>query len=274
MFTRRTTCRIADDCRFDRSLCCRGACASGRPAERYFSGVTRTIRRWIRTRRAAGDRSARFHGIVRRRLAKVSCSSKWATRLQRCRDGDTARPNHSFPETLCASACWPIGSNFASIGITRSSGREIGGVAETQSGADDLTLGFKIALTEQQGCLPETAIILQMSVPTGGDAFTSDEVLPGVQLSVHLGPQRGVVVRRLDGDQWRQSTTKRAIRVPSSPSRCRWDTRGTRRLAATPSGTCCRRLAPTRTGRELFQRRIHVSHQQRRAMGYPRGRRA
>jgi hypothetical protein len=56
---------------------------------------------------------------------------------------------------------------------------ETGGIADTQSGAEDLTIGCKIALTPQECILPETAIILQMSVPTGSDAFTDDEVLPG-----------------------------------------------------------------------------------------------
>ncbi len=94
--------------------------------------------------------------------------------------GGVRTTNHSFPETL-----WRIGMLadwlefriFWNYEIERT---RAGGVADTQSGADDLSLGFKIALTEQQGCLPETGVILQMSVPTGGDAFTSDEVLPGV----------------------------------------------------------------------------------------------
>src|SRR5215211_3178999 len=88
--------------------------------------------------------------------------------------------NHSFPETLLrvgVLADWlefRVDWNYE-IERTRTAG-----VAETRSGADDLTLGFKIALTEQQCNLPETAVILQLSVPTGGDAFTADEVLPGV----------------------------------------------------------------------------------------------
>ena len=57
---------------------------------------------------------------------------------------------------------------------------ESGGVADTQSGAEDLTLGCKLALTPQEGILPETGIIFQMSVPTGSDAFSSSEVLPGI----------------------------------------------------------------------------------------------
>ena len=43
-----------------------------------------------------------------------------------------------------------------------------------------MTFGVKLALTPQECLLPETAIILQMSLPTGADAFSADEVLPGV----------------------------------------------------------------------------------------------
>ncbi len=52
----------------------------------------------------------------------------------------------------------------------------------TQSGAEDLYLGAKIALTPQDGILPELAIIPQMTVPTGGAAFTDGQVHPGANL--------------------------------------------------------------------------------------------
>ena len=53
---------------------------------------------------------------------------------------------------------------------------------QRDSGSDDLYLGFKIGLTAQEGCLPEMALIPQMTVPTGADAFTSDKVLPGLNV--------------------------------------------------------------------------------------------
>src|SRR6187401_2948654 len=73
--------------------------------------------------------------------------------------------NHSFPETL-----WRIGIladwlEFRiqwNYDVERTRGAQL---SDTQWGADDLYLGFKIALTEQQGCLPEVAIIPQMTVP-------------------------------------------------------------------------------------------------------------
>ena len=87
--------------------------------------------------------------------------------------------NHSFPETL-----WRVGIladwlEFRTVWNYEIERTRTGGLAETESGADDLILGFKVALTEQESYLPETGIILQMSVPTGGSEFTSNEVLPG-----------------------------------------------------------------------------------------------
>jgi Putative MetA-pathway of phenol degradation len=54
------------------------------------------------------------------------------------------------------------------------------GNTSNESGISDLYLGFKIALTPQDGILPEMAIIPQMNVPTGSSAFTSDHVEPGL----------------------------------------------------------------------------------------------
>ena len=63
-----------------------------------------------------------------------------------------------------------VGWNYAT--------EEVGGVKS--SGSEDLYLGFKIGLTPQEGLLPEMALIPQMTVPSGANAFTSDEVLGGV----------------------------------------------------------------------------------------------
>lgn len=89
--------------------------------------------------------------------------------------------NHSYPETLLrvgilaewleARVAW----NYASANDT------IFGAGRTmESGSEDLYLGFKWALTGQAGLLPEMGIITQMTVPTGSDAFTAGETLPGV----------------------------------------------------------------------------------------------
>jgi hypothetical protein len=51
---------------------------------------------------------------------------------------------------------------------------------QSESGVGDLYLGAKLALTPQAGMRPEMALVPQMFVPTGSSAFTSDEVLPGL----------------------------------------------------------------------------------------------
>ena len=88
--------------------------------------------------------------------------------------------SHSFPETLLRIGTladwfelrlvWNYGDEQAT---------EFGGPVGGASGAEDLGLGCKLALTPQECILPETAVILQMSVPTGSSEFTADEVLPG-----------------------------------------------------------------------------------------------
>jgi hypothetical protein len=94
-------------------------------------------------------------------------------------DGGDSTTNHSFPESLLRIgmiAEWfefRVDWNYA---VEQS---DIGGVEDTIDGAEDLGLGIKLALTPQECLLPETAIILQMTVPSGSSDFTADEVLPG-----------------------------------------------------------------------------------------------
>lgn len=91
-------------------------------------------------------------------------------------DGTTSTKSHSYPEPLLRYGIlqdWlelRVGWNYAS---------EETGAART-SGGEDLYLGFKIGLTPQDEFLPEMALIPQMTVPTGANAFSSDEALPGV----------------------------------------------------------------------------------------------
>ena len=88
--------------------------------------------------------------------------------------------NHSFPETLLRVGLLTNWLEFRADWNYEIERTKTGGTADTVSGPDDLTIGFKIALTPQQGCLPETGIIIDLSVPTGGDAFTSGVAQPGV----------------------------------------------------------------------------------------------
>jgi hypothetical protein len=93
-------------------------------------------------------------------------------------DGDRTR-NHSFPESLLRIGMFADWFEFRVEWNYAIEDFEIGGVEDRNSGAEDMTLGVKLALTPQECMLPETAIILQMSVPTGADAFSADEVLAG-----------------------------------------------------------------------------------------------
>ena len=54
------------------------------------------------------------------------------------------------------------------------------GDSDSTAGLADLYTGVKFALTPQQGILPEMALVPQMNIPTGSNAFTSDTVEPGV----------------------------------------------------------------------------------------------
>jgi hypothetical protein len=88
--------------------------------------------------------------------------------------------SHTYPEAnlrFGILADWlegRIGQNFAS---THTADLDS---STSESGAADLLLGVKLGLAKQQKCLPETAVILQMSVPTGSPFLTQKEVLPGI----------------------------------------------------------------------------------------------
>jgi hypothetical protein len=90
-------------------------------------------------------------------------------------------PMHSFPEALLRIGMFAdwfelrISQNLQSLGTVDELGRPA-----TIIGANDLELGVKLALTEQQKCLPESALILQMTVPSGSKDFSANRVLPGI----------------------------------------------------------------------------------------------
>jgi len=47
------------------------------------------------------------------------------------------------------------------------------GAVSTPQGAEDLTVGFKFALTEQAGVIPEAALVTHLVIPTGAREFRS-----------------------------------------------------------------------------------------------------
>lgn len=88
--------------------------------------------------------------------------------------------SHSMPESLLrvgVFADWfemRVGQNVLS------ERRTVNGVTRTAIGAQDLYLGAKVALTAQDGLLPATALIPQMTVPTGASTTSAGRVLPGL----------------------------------------------------------------------------------------------
>lgn len=93
--------------------------------------------------------------------------------------GESVR-THSFPEML-----WRVGvlAEWLELRIAYNFIEEhtrTGGLSTTVSGSDDLYVGLKLALTPQEGILPEMAIIPQMTVPSGDADIGAGEVLPGV----------------------------------------------------------------------------------------------
>src|SRR5262249_14383916 len=60
----------------------------------------------------------------------------------------------------------------------------VAGRTTRESGPQDLYLGVKLALIEQDRYLPQIALIPQMTVPTGGKEVTADRVLPGVNIDL------------------------------------------------------------------------------------------
>jgi hypothetical protein len=95
-------------------------------------------------------------------------------------DGMTQLQAHSFPETLVRIgmlAEWfelRVAFNYL---VENHRG---GFIPEALGGFQDLYVGAKLGLTQQQGIWPEMALIPQARVPVGSAVFTSDCFQPGV----------------------------------------------------------------------------------------------
>jgi hypothetical protein len=89
---------------------------------------------------------------------------------------------HSYPEMILRIGLFAdwfelrIGQNFAN------EFRNENGKVTSPGGPQDLYLGVKLGLTQQKDALPEMALILQMTVPTGVDAFNAESIMPGINL--------------------------------------------------------------------------------------------
>lgn len=91
-------------------------------------------------------------------------------------DGPGTSRSHTYPETLFR---YGILADWLELRIVKSVLSAEDGTG-SRTGVEDMQLGFKIALTPQEGLLPEMALIPQMTVPTGDSAFSANEVLPGL----------------------------------------------------------------------------------------------
>jgi hypothetical protein len=97
------------------------------------------------------------------------------------RSGGVTTRTHSYPEILLRIGLFAdwfelrLGQNFGNQ-------RLHGGALGSGNGAEDLYLGVGLALTEQNGLVPESRVVFQTTVPTGADDFTDDVMLPGVNI--------------------------------------------------------------------------------------------
>jgi hypothetical protein len=97
----------------------------------------------------------------------------------RDRFAGTTRVDHSFPEALLRVGLFAdwfelrLGENYHS---TRTAFAQ---PTERLAGLEDLYVGAKLGLAEQRAYLPELAVILQATVPTGSRGISTEKVLPG-----------------------------------------------------------------------------------------------
>jgi Putative MetA-pathway of phenol degradation len=98
----------------------------------------------------------------------------------RDRSAGAANVTRTYPDALLRIGLFADWFELR-LGQTFVSGRGVtfGVLGERFTGPDDLYVGTKLALTEQKVYLPETALILQATLPTGARVITANQVLPG-----------------------------------------------------------------------------------------------
>jgi len=96
------------------------------------------------------------------------------------RDPGDSEQSHSFGEPLLRYGILANWLEFRVAVFPVQTESTVNGVSSRTGGTEDTYLGFKIGLTPQDGILPEMAVMPQMTIPTGSNAFTDNEVLPGL----------------------------------------------------------------------------------------------
>ena len=231
------------------------------------------LRRRAGSQRTARDGSAGFHGSVRDRWPRRRAARRLATRLRTTRKAASGRTATRFRKRCSASACSRIGSNFASIGTMPSSATDIGGVVDTVSGAEDLTLGCQdradAAGMHSAGNGDHPADVGADGRPTHSRPTkccpASTICTAGTSTKIGRSAARPASTRSTD-DETTDTYSEFSQSFTLGHS---WSDRvgSYMRVVRSVAGECRHESAG-----ELFQRRIHVAHQQRRAMGHPRGR--
>ena len=93
-------------------------------------------------------------------------------------DRNTRVSDHVFPEFLLRVGLTDeVELRIGWLGLIFS--RELDratGSKDTADGGADMDLGFKLELGEQQGWVPETAVITAITLPTGGNAFSAGNI--------------------------------------------------------------------------------------------------
>ncbi len=94
----------------------------------------------------------------------------------------SAFTSQSYPEALLRIGMFADWFEFRLGKSFLNREQTVAGVRARAEGAQDLYVGIKLALVEQQGFLPEIAVIPQMTLPTGSEAVGAGKVLPGLNV--------------------------------------------------------------------------------------------
>lgn len=90
---------------------------------------------------------------------------------------------HSLPEVLLRIGMFADWFELRiGVNATSTPSLTVDGARLHTTGLNDLYLGVKLGLTAQAGPWPESALIFQMTVPTGTGGTTDGRVLPGMNL--------------------------------------------------------------------------------------------
>ncbi|HEX4414196.1 MAG TPA: transporter [Lacipirellulaceae bacterium] len=98
------------------------------------------------------------------------------------REANTSEIQHTYPQSLLRVGAL---ANWFELRVSWSqeqdTDRVFGVSSHTDVGSQDMSVGFKIALTDQDHWLPKTGLVVDATVPTGSEAFTTHKFLPEVE---------------------------------------------------------------------------------------------